>query len=122
MVGGSGGMNQRRGREGLRPDAPDLGLGIAPAGFDPLDKLHGVDPALAVLDLVDERVGSLHLGGEGAVGQARGGAQVPELFAQPSVRERVLGPCSHDGRTLRCPRRAPSMGAEALAAAARREP
>lgn len=122
MVGGRGDLNQRRLREALCPDAADLGLGVAPAGLDPLDELDGVDAPFPVLDLVDERVGPLQLYGEGAIGQPGGGAQVPELFAQPSVRGRVLGPCSHDGRTLRCPRRAPSLGADAgVAPAARRE-
>lgn len=75
--------------------------GVGAAGAAPVDELDGVDPAVAVLDLVDGAGGEADRLGQAALGVARVHTQLVQTFGQPAVRGLVLrlgftfGACCH---------------------------
>ena len=70
------------------------------AGSAPPDKLHGINPAVARLGLMDERMGLLEPLAKLPLRKA--GVQPPfsQQFAQFTIRRVVLRSCSHEGDTL----------------------
>lgn len=80
----------------------DVG-GVDLAGPAPGDELHRVDPAVARLRAVDQRVVALDAASQGPLGEPRLFAEPAEGGREPAVRERVLGSCCHFRSTLLSP-------------------
>ena len=66
----------------------------------PPDELDGVNPSIARLGLVDERMGLLEPLAKLPLRKARVQPPFSEQFAQFSVGGIVLRSCSHEGNTL----------------------
>ena len=91
--------------------SPDCFRWIEAASFAPADHFNRIDPPVARFRLVYERVGTLQFASQLSLGEI--GLQTPlsKQLTQPPVCGVMLRLCAHPGRTLDCPKDAPSWGA-----------